>query len=204
LKGIIKKVNPDSIKLKFGASLIDFSVSEQRDVLESYLWLKYVWDDPRLSWTPEEFGGATVLRLDPDELWTPDVTLYNSADPVNMVNCWKSNVILYSTGKVLWVPPCKVRSQCSFNLRKQPYGEQKCILKFGSWTFDGNVMDVQFYNGTAGLDLSDMHNSSGFEIVKNVAERHDKYYSCCEEPYPDLTFNLTLKRIPGDELFKGL
>jgi len=203
-EGYNKKVNPDSIKLRFGVNLIDFSVCEEREVLESSLWLKYVWDDPRLTWEPKEFGGATVIRLDPEEIWTPDVTLYNSADPVNMVNCWKSNVLIYSSGEILWVPPCKIVTQCSFNLRRHPYGEQKCHFKFGSWTFDGTALDIQLYNKTVGLDLSELNNSSGFEIVENTAERHDKFYSCCEEAYPDLTFNFTLKRIPGEELFKGL
>jgi len=132
------------------------------------------------------------------------VTLYNSADPVNMVNCWESNVLIWATGKVLWVPPCKMTSTCNLKLRKRPYGEQECILKFGSWTFDGNVLDVQFYNGTKGLDLSELHNSSGFEIVSTTAEKNVKYYSCCPDPYPDLTFNFTIKRIPAEELFHKL
>ena len=26
------------------------------------------------------------------------------------------------------------------------------------------------------------------------ARRHEKYYSCCREPYPDITFNITIRR----------
>lgn len=100
-----------------------------------------------MKWDPTEYGGADIVRLESNEIWKPDVTLYNSADPVNMINCWESNVLIYSTGKILWVPPCKMTSQCHYNLKKNPYGEQTCTLKFGSWTFDGNILDLGLYNG---------------------------------------------------------
>jgi len=196
------KVNPDSVKVKFGVSLIDFHILEDKDAMESYTWLKYVWQDPRLAWNEEEFGGATVLRIEPGMVWKPDITLYNTADPVNMINCWESNVLIFSNGEILWVPPCKMVSRCHLTLRKEPYGEQVCGLKFGSWTFDGFVLDLDFYKGNKTMDLTDLNNASGFEILSNEAERKDKYYPCCKEPYPDLTFNLTIKRIPGEELFK--
>jgi nicotinic acetylcholine receptor len=202
--GYNKKINPDNVKLNFGVSLIDFHVCEKRNVIESYVWLKYDWEDSRLKWNPEEYDGTDVIRLESSEVWKPDVTLYNSADPVNMVNCWSSNVLIYSSGKILWVPPCKMTSQCHLTLSKHPYGEQTCTFKFGSWTFDGYVLDIQLYKQLAGMDLSDLNNSSGFEILSTTAQRNEKFYSCCPEPYPDITFNFTMKRIPGEELFNKM
>jgi len=202
--GYDKRINPDKILLKFGISLINFHVCDKRSVLDSYVWLKYQWEDSRLKWDPTEYGGAEIIRIDAGEVWTPDVTLYNSADPVNMINCWHSNVLIYSTGKMLWVPPCKMTSQCHYTLKKNPYGEQTCNLKFGSWTFDGNVLDLGLYNETAAMDLSDLKNSSGFEVISTSAVRKDTYYSCCVEPYPDITFNMTIKRIPAEELYTNM
>ncbi|CAL8086697.1 unnamed protein product [Orchesella dallaii] len=197
-----KKVNPDDLKIKFGVALIDFHILEDKDAVENYCWLRYVWTDPRLQWNAEEYGGAAVLRMDSDMVWKPDVTLYNSADPVHMINCWESNVLIYPNGEILWVPPCKMLSRCHLTLKREPYGEQVCGLKFGSWTYDGFTMDLEFYNGNKTIDLTDLSNSSGFEILSTTAEKTDKYYPCCKEPYPDLTFNMTIKRIPGEELIK--
>jgi len=199
-----KRVNPDDVKLDFGVNLIDFRVREDKNAIESYVWLRYSWQDSRLKWDPKEYGGVEVLRVDSSALWKPDITLYNSADPVNMINCWDTNTIIYPSGKILFIPPCKMTSQCELSLRRHPYGNQECFLKFGSWTFDGNVLDVQFFNGTKGLDLSQLHNSSGFEVVSTTAQRNVKYYPCCPDPYPDLTFNVTIKRIPAEELFDRL
>ena len=36
--------------------------------------------------------------------------------------------------------------------------------------------------------------SSEWDITHNTAEKHVLKYSCCDNPYADLTFNLTLKR----------
>jgi hypothetical protein len=199
-----KGVNPDDVKLEFGVNLIDFRVRPDNNAIESSVWLRYSWIDSRLAWKPEDYGGVEVLRIDSNALWIPDVTLYNSADTVNRVNCWDTNTVVFPTGKVIFVPPCKMVSFCEFSLRKQPYGNQECYMKFGSWTFDGNVLDLQFYNGTEAIDLSQLHNSSGFEVVSTTAERSVKYYPCCPDPYPDLTFNMTIRRIPAEELFVKL
>jgi len=199
-----KRVNPDNVKLEFGMSLIDFNVREERNAIDSYIWLKYTWEDSRLAWDPKKYGGVEVLRLDSTALWKPDVTLYNSADPVNMINCWESNTLIWPSGKVLWVPPCKMTSTCNLKLKKQPYGEQECFMKFGSWTFDGHVLDLQFYNGTKTMELDHLTNSSGFEVLSTTAQRNVRYYSCCEDPYIDLTFNMTIKRITPEEMFTRL
>ncbi|CAL8086700.1 unnamed protein product [Orchesella dallaii] len=198
-----KKINPDDVKVQFGITLVDFHVLEETNAIESHAWLRCVWKDPRLQWNAEEFGGAGLLRIDSDMLWKPDVTLYNSADPVNMINCWRqSNVLIYANGEILWVPSCKMLTRCHLTLKKEPYGEQVCGLKFGSWTFDGFALDLDLYNGKKTMDLTDLNNSSGFEIVSTTAEKTNKMYPCCKEPYPSLTFNMTIKRIPGEELIK--
>jgi len=173
--------------------------------LESNVWLRSLWTDHRLAWDKEEFAGIDRVIYSSAEVWKPDVTLYNSANLVKMMNCWDSNVIIFANGEVLWVPPCKLDSQCRLTLKKEPYGEQTCTMKFGSWTYDGIIMDLNFYGESKNMsafDLTDMTNSSGFEVVSTNTEREVKYYSCCEEPYVSLQFNLTIKRIPGEELEK--
>jgi len=197
-----KVVNPDKPDVRFGLSLINFHVCDYKQILESNVWLKMVWQDSRLAWDEKEYGGVEVLRYDSKELWKPDVTLYNSADPVNQMSCWDSQVLIYSTGEVLWVPPCKLISRCHYTLKKEPYGEQTCTLKFGSWTFDGLVMDLEFYKDKKEIDLEDLTNTSGFEVVTTTGEKHTRFYPCCAEPYQDLTFNMTVKRVPGEELVK--
>ncbi len=68
-------------------------------------------------------------------------------------------------------------------------------MKFGSWTYDGFKLDVDFYDGLEEVDVSDYIESNEWGLLGHPAVKNVKYYPCCEEPYPDLTFTLKLKRI---------
>lgn len=52
---------------------------------------------------------------------------------------------------------------------------------------DSDVIDI-------GIDLQDYYISVEWEILKVPAVRNEKFYSCCEEPYPDIIFNITIRR----------
>uniref|UniRef100_A0A182JIY9 Neurotransmitter-gated ion-channel transmembrane domain-containing protein n=1 Tax=Anopheles atroparvus TaxID=41427 RepID=A0A182JIY9_ANOAO len=45
-----------------------------------------------------------------------------------------------------------------------------------------------------GIDLREYYPSVEWDILGVPAERHEKYYPCCAEPYPDIFFNITLRR----------
>ena len=45
------------------------------------------------------------------------------------------------------------------------------------------------------MDTNDYVPSNEWALVENPAKKNLNYYSCCEEPYPDLTFRVKLKRI---------
>lgn len=45
-----------------------------------------------------------------------------------------------------------------------------------------------------GIDLADYYISVEWHITNVPAVRNEKFYSCCEEPYPDIMFYITLRR----------
>lgn len=71
---------------------------------------------------------------------------------------------------------------------------QECKMKFGSWTYDGFKLDVTFFEGQEQIDLNDYIPSNEWDVLSHQAKKNVKYYPCCREPYPDLTFTLKLKR----------
>ena len=91
---------------------------------------------------------------------TQDLPLANSDTDhyANLCFYWRSNVIIillffsaddYTRGymnskamvnfegKVFWPPPTKFRSTCPVDVTYFPFDDQTCILKLGSWTYDG-------------------------------------------------------------------
>ena len=76
-------------------------------------------------------------------MWKPDIVLFNNADGNYEVR-YKSNVLIYPDGEVLWVPPAIYQSSCTIDVTYFPFDQQTCIMKFGSWTFTGNQVSSVF------------------------------------------------------------
>jgi len=51
---------------------------------------------------------------------------------------YKPNVVIYSHGEVLWIPPAIYKSSCTIDVQYFPFDQQECKMKFGSWTFNGD------------------------------------------------------------------
>ena len=108
---------------------------------------------------------------------------------------------LYSTGKVEWKPPAIYHSSCEMDVEYFPFDEQTCVMKFGSWTYDGYQVDLRHIdeeNDRAeveiGVDLTEFYMSVEWDILEVPAVRNVKYYTCCDEPYLDITFIIKIRR----------
>jgi len=189
-----KRNYPTNTTLRFGLNLIRFDIDEYKSAVETESWLKYVWYDSRLRWDPSDFGGETLFRFPSEEVWKPDLSLYNTAEGQEGLRCKETNVIIYSDGKVLWVPSCTFRANCNLTLDTAPLGEQKCTLKFGSWTFDGYMVDLQFYEDKSEADMTDFSDITDWQVLSNTGVREAKFYPCCKEPYPSITYEFTFQR----------
>lgn len=51
---------------------------------------------------------------------------------------------VYYNGLVVWQPPAVYKSSCAIDVEFFPYDVQTCVLKLGSWTYDGFKVRVVF------------------------------------------------------------
>lgn len=72
------------------------------------------------------------------ELWI----LFFSADGNYEVTIM-TKAILHHTGKVVWKPPAIYKSFCEIDVEYFPFDEQTCVMKFGSWTYDGYTVSIK-------------------------------------------------------------
>ena len=50
---------------------------ERNQIIHLNMWVYQEWRDPNFHWTPAYYGGVTELLVPQDELWKPDLVLYN-------------------------------------------------------------------------------------------------------------------------------
>uniref|UniRef100_A0A3Q3AGP2 Neuronal acetylcholine receptor subunit alpha-7 n=1 Tax=Kryptolebias marmoratus TaxID=37003 RepID=A0A3Q3AGP2_KRYMA len=174
----------------FTLSLIQImDVDEKNQVLTSNMWLQMSWFDHYLQWNQSEHPGVKNLRFTTDQVWTPDILLYNSADD-DFDSTFKTNVLVNSSGFAKYLPPGIFMSTCNVDVRWFPFDIQKCELKFGSWTYDGWLLDLQMTDA----DISGYMPNGEWDLIGVPGTRNEVFYDCCKEPYPDVTFVITIRR----------
>ncbi|XP_022310262.2 neuronal acetylcholine receptor subunit alpha-10-like [Crassostrea virginica] len=179
------------------AQIID--VDEKNQIITTNCWLNLNWMDNMLTWNPRKYGGINVVRLPYNDIWLPDILLYDNADVGTAQSSVSTNVIVSANGNVTWLSMWIFKSSCSMDVRYFPFDVQNCSMNFASWTFDAYRVDIR--NNAHDGDLSNYVNSSEFEVVEFSFKRHVVVFTCCPEPYVFLTYTLVIQRKPLFYLF---
>ncbi|KAM3677348.1 neuronal acetylcholine receptor subunit alpha-10 [Ammospiza nelsoni] len=181
------------------AQIID--MDERNQVLTSYLWVRQTWLDAHLTWDKDEYGGIDSIRIPSSYVWRPDIILYNNADE-HFGGSMETNVVLRSDGHITWDSPAITKSSCKVDVSYFPFDGQQCRLTFGSWTYNGNQIDLR--NQLDSGDLTDFVENVEWEVLGMPATRNVITYGCCSEPYPDVTYTLLLRRRASFYIFNLL
>ncbi|XP_022334302.2 neuronal acetylcholine receptor subunit alpha-10-like [Crassostrea virginica] len=197
LRGYEKAVRPvqnasSIVVVKMGLTLTQiFDMDEKNQVLVTNIWLDQEWVDEFLKWDPMKFSNITMIRIPCHKLWLPDIVLYNNAaeytDGVMLANAMVEN-----NGNVFWPIPTKLQSSCKVDVTYFPFDDQICKMKFGSWTYDGFQVDIT--NRSTEVDLSNYVVNGEWVLISVRVQRNVVYYTCCPEPFPDVTFYIHIRR----------
>ncbi|XP_006884126.1 PREDICTED: 5-hydroxytryptamine receptor 3E isoform X2 [Elephantulus edwardii] len=108
---------------------ISFTLSAIRDV---------VWDNPFISWNPEECEGITKISVATDNLWLPDIFIIEFMDVDNTpkgLTAYVSN-----EGRIRYKKPMQVASICRLDIFYFPFDQQNCTLTFSSFLYTVDSM----------------------------------------------------------------
>lgn len=199
VRPVVNVTDAVTVRLKLKLSqLIDVNLRNQ--IMTTNLWVEQFWYDYKMRWDPDEYGGVDMLHVPSDHIWRPDIVLYNNADG-NFEVTLSTKATLFNTGLVEWRPPAIYHSSCEMDVEYFPFDEQTCVMKFGSWTYDGFQVDLRHQQEepgsnivVVGVDLTEFYMSVEWDILAVPAIRNVKFYTCCDEPYLDITFNITMRR----------
>ncbi|XP_049631827.1 5-hydroxytryptamine receptor 3C-like [Suncus etruscus] len=123
---------PIRVNISFTLSAI-LDVDEQLQQLTSFLWLKMTWNNPYISWDPEECGGISKLSVTTEHLWLPDIFIVESTD-VDQTPEGLSAYVAHN-GRIVYRKPVRVISICKLDIFYFPFDQQNCTLTFSSFLY---------------------------------------------------------------------
>jgi len=197
-----KTSNVNAINIALGVSVISMDL-DPAGVLSASTWLRTTWSDFRLQWDPKEYQGLENIKIPASKVWRPDLSVYNAADFgsgsfTDLYSSGPANAIVYSSGKVLWIPPLPMKVYC--NSEQVASGTdkndpQECNIKMGSWTYDGFHLNLTAYDNEEYLELGDFSKNSPYVVTSQQGDAlNAKYYDCCAEPYLSMNYKFTVQR----------
>lgn len=182
--------NEDNVTVSHGLSLQHFEFDSTTKLFTGLFWINMGWTDPAFRWSSRDYGGLRSLRMRQNDIWIPDILIYNGHNTGDL-QMTDTLVVVYSDGQMNWVPPIHFTVKCSEANNDEHGSEWECSLKFGSWTHDGNNIDLQAHSDTVDMSTARIHEK--WEVTFTESQRNVFQYSCCPEPYIDVTYKIGLK-----------
>jgi len=76
-----------------------------------------------------------------------------------------TNIVVRSTGVCEWIPLGLYISTCPIDIKYYPFDDQKCKMKFGSWTYDGSKINLTAKEPTMTINLDTYKSSGEWELL---------------------------------------
>ncbi|XP_074660971.1 neuronal acetylcholine receptor subunit alpha-9-like [Tubulanus polymorphus] len=166
--------------------------NERHQTLSALLSIRLQWYDEYLTWNKSDYGNLKMIWLPANQIWVPDLVITNYASE-EYLPYMNTNAIIESNGRVLWMFPLVVKIYCSLNVRYFPFDEQKCDIKFISWTYSGYEVNITRDTERENIVYYKPKNQQ-WRVEKISVRRNISFYACCDEPYPDIKFTIHMRR----------
>ncbi|KAM8955910.1 acetylcholine receptor subunit epsilon isoform 4-T4 [Lycaon pictus] len=144
----------DTVTITLKVTLTNLiSLNEKEETLTTSVWIGIDWQDYRLNYSKDDFGGVETLRVPSELVWLPEIVLENNIDGQFGV-AYDANVLIYEGGYVSWLPPAIYRSTCAVEVTYFPFDWQNCSLVFRSQTYNAEEVDFVFAMDDDGETIS--------------------------------------------------
>ncbi|XP_076038346.1 neuronal acetylcholine receptor subunit alpha-7-like [Oratosquilla oratoria] len=148
------------------------------------------WVDYHLQWDPSNYNDTTVIRVPFDEIWYPDIVLYNTAGSEADSGTTNTNAIIRFDGEVELVSHSLFTSSCEIDIQWYPFDQQVCDLDFASWSYDVSMLKLVV--GPA--DLSKYQEHPEYFLEDFFSRSAEVIYPCCKLPFSTVTYSVQLQR----------
>ncbi|VDO71588.1 unnamed protein product [Heligmosomoides polygyrus] len=150
------------------------------------------------------------MHVPSDMIWRPDLLVYNNANMNIRENEMQTNVQIEHTGRISLFRALITDVTCDLRLERFPYDQQICYVLLASWSYDGSqIMLFTAEEPTAEPNTNRTNLAALNHYIPNMEwtlvdfkyRSNLKYYDCCPNPYPDISYFFAIKRNPSYYLF---
>ncbi|KAL0600490.1 5-hydroxytryptamine receptor 3E [Plecturocebus cupreus] len=158
--------------------------------------LDVVWDNPFISWNPEECEGITKMSVATKNLWLPDIFIIEFMD----VDKTPKDLMAYvsNEGRIRYKKPMKVASICNLDIFYFPFDEQNCTLTFSSflYTVDNLLLGMEKEVWEITDTSRDILQAHGEWELLGISKATAKM-SVGANLYDQITFHVAIRRRPS-------
>merc|ERR1711962_120208 len=152
--------------------------------------LRVSWRDEFLQWEPSKFGNRKEVYIPASKIWQPDITLVRNID--QSFEVMKDTAAkIESTGHVTWLTPAFLSGTCAIRIRYFPFDTQRCEMRFTSWSFSMDKVDLYPATGPDANQTSFTENGI-WDLVEVIPEREVKSYF--NGDYSEVVYTFVLRR----------
>jgi hypothetical protein len=182
------------VEMGLGVQTLE-SFNQMEESLALNIWLRSNWVDENLAWYNS--SNVSFLSINPDDIWTPDIELLNAASKPEIYTL-KGGLNLYNDGGIMYSKPGIFKYSCSLDLKKFPFDDQKCTMKFGNWIYNNSFVYLKPYDDEdKQVDILSSFSHSEWEIQDVTVIQKNETRECCPgEEFNTLYYSFILKRYP--------
>ncbi|XP_030850199.1 neuronal acetylcholine receptor subunit alpha-10-like [Strongylocentrotus purpuratus] len=170
--------------------LIKFDEENQQAKLSAYI--RMIWTDENMIWDPLDFGGVDYVTVKKNDVWLPDICLYQNVVK-DFISYADTYIVVSSNGTMDWYAPVIVATSCPIDITYFPYDVQHCNLTFGPWSL--NTERVRFQISTDADANVDLFHKNGVWILEKTTSRNQIVESCCYNiSWSSVQFILQIRR----------
>lgn len=198
-----------SVEVSFGmkiSRLVKVDNREQIVILDT--WVIQTWTNEFLTWNKNNFGGFDRVQFLPDEIWVPDISLFNNGDEgVTLAGGrakFVTEVSVDSNGNCVWSGPATFKANCELKINEWPFDSQSCELGFGSFTYGINRMNIKLFQDTkGGGQFTNRFVTNGDWTIDKIAAKVETtdHGDCCPFEFSEVVYDLQMTRKPLYHLF---
>uniref|UniRef100_A0A3B4CET9 5-hydroxytryptamine (serotonin) receptor 3A n=1 Tax=Pygocentrus nattereri TaxID=42514 RepID=A0A3B4CET9_PYGNA len=181
--------NPTITNISFTLYAV-LGVNEKTQILNTFLWLRLYWFHEFLIWDPDVCDGITRISLPVNNVWMPDIIVYELLVYPHMEAC--PYVYVNHTGHIRYDRMLRLVSACNLEIFSFPFDIQNCTFTFGSYMHTSNT--ALPFDQISGNSKRYLEASGEWELVEILGEEGILKFGVDE--WDIITFWVVIKRRP--------